>query len=155
MRKFIVFAAGLAFFAGAPALANEPYLPKSPKGFERADANRDGKIALAEITPLAERRLARLDTDGDRQVSAAELEARFQLAMKRRIERIVQLLDGDKNGSISEAELDKIVADMFNAADTDKDGGLTLAETQGFKRGAWRKSYLTQAQPATGTGTGN
>ncbi len=148
MRKIIILTAGLALFAGVPALANEPYLPRSPKSFEKVDANRDGKVALTEITPLAERRLARLDTNGDKSVTAAELEARFQETMKRRIERIMRVMDANRDGAISEAELDKITADMFNTADNDKDGGLTLAEARNFKRGVWRKAYLARELPA-------
>lgn len=148
MKKIIMMTAALAFFAGAPAWASEPYLPRSPKSFQKVDANRDGKVALAEVTPLAERRLARLDTNGDKSVTAAELEARFQESMKRRVERIMRMMDTNKDGAISEAELDKITADMFNAADNDKDGGLTLAEARTFKRGVWRKAYLTRELPA-------
>lgn len=152
MKKIIMLTAGLALFAGAPALANEPYLPRSPKSFEKVDANRDGKVALTEITPLAARRLARLDSNGDKSVTAAELEERFQQALKKRVERIMRVMDANRDGAISEAELDNLMADMFNTADNDKDGGLTLAETRNFKRGAWRKAYLTREQPAAAGG---
>jgi Ca2+-binding EF-hand superfamily protein len=54
----------------------------------------------------------------------------------------MMLLDRDKNGSITEAELDAIVDSMFTAADTDTDGALTLAEMQNFKRAPWRKGLM-------------
>lgn len=152
MKKIIMLTAGLALLAGAPAQANEPYLPRSPKSFEKVDANRDGKVALTEIAPLAERRLARLDSNGDKSVTAAELEERFQQALKKRVERIMRVMDSNRDGAISEAELDNLMADMFNTADNDKDGGLTLAEARNFKRGAWRKAYLTREQPAAASG---
>ena len=50
------------------------------------------------------------------------------------------------------SELDKLVEAMFNGADSDKDGGVTMAELKGFKTGQWRKSYLGQTQPGS---TGN
>lgn len=148
MRKTIVLAAGLAVLATTGALASEPYLPRAQRSFEKVDANRDGKIAIVEFTPLAHRRLAKLDANGDKAVSQAEIETRLQEALKRRIDRMMTLMDADRNGSISEAELDKLVADMFNTADSDKDGGLSMAEVQGFKRGAWRKAFLSQMLPA-------
>lgn len=152
MRKTIVLAAGLALLAVGTAFANEPYLPRTQKGFDKADANHDGKLALAEFTPLAERRLQKMDGNGDKAVTAAEIEARLQEVLKRRLERTMALMDTNKDGSITQRELDKIAADMFNSADTDKDGDLSMAEAHDFKRGVWRKGYVAQPAPSAGTG---
>lgn len=153
MRKSIILATGLALIAGTAALAAEPYLPRSEKSFARADANKDGKLALAEFTPLADRALTRLDGNGDKAVTQVEIETKLQEALHRRVERIMTLMDADRNGTITGQELDKLVADMFNSADDDKDGGLSMAEVRGFKRGLWRKAYLTHVM--TGSSNGN
>jgi hypothetical protein len=42
-------------------------------------------------------------------------------------------MDADKNGSVTAAELDSFVQVLFNEADTDHDGGVTLAEARAFK----------------------
>ncbi len=59
MTKKILYAAlvttGLVA-VGSLAMAAEPYLPKVQKSFDRVDLNKDGKISLAEFTPVAEKR---------------------------------------------------------------------------------------------------
>jgi hypothetical protein len=58
----------------------------------------------------------------------------------------MQALDGNKDGSVTQEELDKFAQAMFNGADADKSGALSLVEAQSFKPGPWRKSYLGIAQ---------
>jgi Ca2+-binding EF-hand superfamily protein len=129
------------------SFANEPYFPRNERGFARVDVNKDGKIALAEFSPIAEKRLSRLDTNGDKAVTAAEIDGRFRELIERRRARIMALMDVDGNGTITTAELDKVTEAMFNGADTDKDGGLTMTELQSFKRAAWRRSFVESLKP--------
>ncbi len=75
-----------------PVLAVEPYLPKSPRTFAFLDGNDDGKIALGEIAPRAEKRLLRYDSDGNGAVSTAELDAVMQKSLERRRTRIMATL---------------------------------------------------------------
>lgn len=151
MKKNIYLVAGLALLAATAAQANEPYFPRSQKTFDRIDANRDGKIEKPEFMPLAVRRLARMDVNGDKAVSTAEIDARLQEGLARRRDRIMAVMDADKDGTITESELDKLVSEMFNGADSDKDGGLSMAELKGFKRGEWRKAYLLRGKPTPGS----
>ncbi len=125
-------------------LANEPYFPRREKTFSRLDINHDGKIARAEFAPVVNRRFDRMDTNADKSITSAELTEAMQKAIERRRARIMTMLDRDKNGTITESELDNIVDFMFIGADTDKDGALTLAEMQGFKRTDWRKRMMGQ-----------
>jgi EF hand len=143
MRTLFIAAGLLAGMAGI-AVANEPYFPRGQRAFDRADADKDGKVALSEFAPLADRRMARMDVNNDKAVSAAEIEARMQESLKKRRDRIMALMDLDKDGKITESELGKTVEAMFNDADADKDGGLTMVEMKNFKRGTWRKAYLQQ-----------
>jgi Ca2+-binding EF-hand superfamily protein len=127
--------------AAGTAWAVEPSLPRSPAVFSRLDTDSNGKITLAEIRPKAESRFLRLDTDGNGEVTAAEIDAFLQKSLAHRRAAIMADLDADRNGSISVAELDKFADAMFNGADTDKDGGVTLQEARNFKFSQWRKKY--------------
>lgn len=143
MKNTHIAAAILVATAGLAA-ANEPYFPRSQRSFDRVDADKDGKIELTEFTPLASRRLARLDANGDKTVTAGEIDAKMQEGLRKRRDRILEIMDADRDGKITEGELDKIVEAMFNGADTDKDGGVSMTELKGFKRADWRKAYLQQ-----------
>jgi Ca2+-binding EF-hand superfamily protein len=136
------FGALALFVIAGPALANEPYLPRNERALQRLDANKDGRISLDEIKPRMEKRLALADGDGDKQITAAEIDSMLQKRLERRRSRIMELLDGNRDGAITQAEFDHVVEDMFDKADVDNNGGVDLAELQGFKRSAWRKSFV-------------
>lgn len=129
-----------AFLVPATALAVEPYLPRHPAAFARLDADKNGRISPDELKPKAERRLLRLDGDGNREVSVAEIDAYLQKRLAERRARLMARLDGDSNGAVTVAELDKYIEAMFNGADADGDGGVTLEEAREFKLAKWRKS---------------
>ncbi len=137
-------------FFGAVALiamavqahATEPYLPRNEKALQRLDADKDGRISLAEIKPRMDKRLALADADGNKIITSAEIDAMLQKRVERRRIRIMELLDGNRDGTITQIEFDRVVEDMFDKADTDNNGGVDLAELQGFKRGPWRKSFV-------------
>lgn len=131
----------------ATAFALEPYLPKNPKAFSRADADANGKITSAELTPRAEKTFASVDADHDGRVTAAEIDADLKRAMERRRDRILASLDTDKDGAISKAELDAGVAKLVTSADADSDGGVSLEEARKYR-------VAKTLKPATG-GTPN
>ncbi len=67
---------------------------------ERFDADRDGKLGFAEIEAMPERmagRIDRLDADGDREVTSAEMDAAAEARFRRR--------DKDGDGVLSGEEL--------------------------------------------------
>lgn len=125
--------------AGA-ALALEPSIPRQPKVFARLDADSSGKITLEEIRPKAEKRLLRYDLDKNGAVSAKEIEEVVNAYMAKRRDRIMARLDADRDGAITSAELDKVVEAMFNGADANDDGGITLQEARDFRVAKWRKA---------------
>lgn len=131
--------------AGA-ALAAEPYLPRIQRAFERVDADRDGKLTAAEFTLAASKRFMRDDANKDGAVSSAEIDAALLAAMQKRRDRMLASLDTDKNGSITQPELDAYVQAMLKAADADSDGSVTLAEARGFRLAKWRKTLQTGGQ---------
>lgn len=144
-------AAILAIAMATPLFANEPYLPRSERGFARIDVDKNGKIALAEFSPIAGKSFTRMDTNGDKAVTIAEIDARFRQLIERRRTRIMALMDINGDGTITTAELDKVAEAMFNGADTDKDGGLTMTELQSFKRVAWRRDFVAALKPQVNT----
>ncbi len=135
---------GVVLASGA-ALAVEPYLPRSARTFAYLDGNNDGKIALDEIAPRAKKRLLRYDADANGAVSAVELDQVMLQAVERRRTRIMTILDADRDGTITEAELDKFTEAMFNEADSDRDGGVSIEEAQNFKGSAWKRARLAAA----------
>lgn len=140
----------LALFAAGStaAWANEPYFPRAEKAFQRMDANKDGKLTPDEMKPIADKRLVVADTNGDKAVTIAEFDALLAKRLERRRARMFQLLDADKDGKITEAELNAVVDNMMASADTDKDGAVTMAEAQAFKRSKWRKALVETAPSA-------
>jgi Ca2+-binding EF-hand superfamily protein len=143
MTRFALALALLAGVAIAPAMAMEPYLPRTAKSFGKADGDANGKVTAAEIAPLAEKRFARLDADRNGAVSAAEIDAALMRALERRRDRVLAKLDADKDGIVSRAELERSVEALVAAADGDGDGGVTLEEALNYRVAKLRK-------PATG-----
>jgi Ca2+-binding EF-hand superfamily protein len=146
---FCLSAAALAGTAAPQAFANEPYFPRGEKAFQRLDANKDGRISTAEFAPVMDKRVATMDANGDKVLTAAEIDAALIKRVERRRVRIMQLLDANKDGSITEAELDGVVEDMFDKADADHNGGVDMVELRSFKRAKWRKALIDGQQPAT------
>lgn len=145
MKRTGFFGAIALFIIAGQAWANEPYLPRNEKALIKLDANKDGRISLDEIKPRMEKRLAIADVDGNRAITAAEIDSMLQKRLERRRIRIMELLDGNRDGTITQLEFDRVVEDMFDKADADNNGGVDLAELQGFKRGVWRKGFVGSA----------
>jgi Ca2+-binding EF-hand superfamily protein len=114
--------------AGQHAFANEPFLPRSERSFARLDADSDGKMTVNEWKPKAEKRFLRLDDDHDGTVTTAEIDAWLKRGIDRRKERMLSRLDQNKDGNVTREEVDAYIDALFNGADSDKDGGVTLAE---------------------------
>ncbi len=137
----------LAFAVGSLlsplARANEPGIPRSEHLFGRLDNNSDGRLAIDEIRPGAERRFMRLDSDG--RVTTAEIDAWLAKIEERRRQRILDHMDLDKDGAVTKAELDAYLEKLFATVDSDHDGGVTLAEAQAYHAAKARRTSLKDA----------
>jgi Ca2+-binding EF-hand superfamily protein len=114
--------------AGHLAFANEPFLPRSERSFASLDADKDGKMTVNEWKPKAEKRFLRLDDDHDGTVTTIEIDAWLKRGIDRRKERLLSRLDQNKDGNVTRDEVDAYIDALFNGADGDKDGSLTLVE---------------------------
>lgn len=121
-------AALLLVATASVTFANEPFLPRTERAFGRLDADSDGKMTVNEWKPKAEKRFLRLDDDGNGTVTTAEIDSWLKQRSDKRKARMLERLDGNKDGGVTRDEVDAYIDALFNGADGDKDGGLTLAE---------------------------
>lgn len=134
MNAKTIVLAGLALAAlTAAGIANEPNLPRGQKMFARYDADSNGKISLDEIKPKLAKRFLTIDDNADGNVTSAEIDSWLKAKIEKRKARMLGRLDIDKNGVVSRVELDRFVEAMFNDADSNDDGGVSLEEVRSFK----------------------
>lgn len=86
-------------------------------GMHGADVNQDGTVTRAELTAQLDQHFAKLDTNGDGQVTKDEREAQH----KARADERFKALDADGNGQVSRAEFD--AAHEKRAAERGAQGG--------------------------------
>ncbi|MBO9545668.1 EF-hand domain-containing protein [Caulobacter sp.] len=128
--RTLIAAAVLA--VAAPALAQNAAPSATPQGmtlqqfqasngdklFARLDANKDGKISPDEFTAFRKEN--------------PEVDAKATKAGKRG-QRVFNRFDKDKDGFLSRAEADDVLAWRYKRMDTNNDGILTLEELQAKK----------------------
>lgn len=108
---------------------------RKARRFARMDANGDGMVSLDELKTgalrRAERRFTRLDANADGGISLEELQAgkgrRGHWGGKRHGK-------GGKRGPMTLQDLDDRMMRMFERADANKDGVITLDEAEGMRR---------------------
>lgn len=124
----LIVGSGLAL-AGT-ALAG-PDCGKAGKGgaerFERLDANKDGKVTLAELTQSKESWLGKVDTNKDGVATAAEVEQSHAALRAEHIARMFEKRDTNKDGRLTRAE-SQMPERWFARSDANNDGALTAAE---------------------------
>jgi len=115
-----VFASVLLALAAGPALAQP-----SP-----GDANGDGKLALTEFLTLQRQRMLANDANQDGKLAKAEMvaAAKAQGRSGLQIDIFWGMIDGDHDGFLTAAEVDKLSARSFARLDKNKDGTLDAAE---------------------------
>ncbi|MFN0190495.1 MAG: EF-hand domain-containing protein [Aestuariivirga sp.] len=149
MRKALKLGA-LAVLAAAAgtmaAEANEPFVPRGERLFALFDTDKNGSMSKPEFLLRAEKRFLRADANSDGAVTAAEIDAQLAKAIERRRARMMANMDRDKDGSVTREELDKYVEAMFDGADANGDGGVSMDEARGFRLAKWRKSL--ESKPA-------
>jgi hypothetical protein len=161
MKRSLAFGfLGVALAATAlPALAQRGPGPIQAQIFERADANRDGRLVEPEAMDFLAARFAEADTDRDgaltqeevgtfirtqiaanRPGSAAGREGRqprpeMQRRMAERQARFFRMVDADRDGRVTMDELRPVAAALFRAADANGDQALEASELRGHRGG--------------------
>lgn len=107
-------------------------------GFEELDANGDGVVTTEELEAIGAARFAELDTNGDGSVSPEEMQAMMQERANKRmskgIERMMERLDANEDGVLSEDELpQRDPAKMIEHLDEDGDGAISAEEFEAAK----------------------
>jgi len=110
-------------------------LPGAGRTLDRADTDRNGSLSEAEVLAASERLFKRLDRNGDGFVVAhgkmpkAGKKVRHKGSdQAQRGERMIQRLDVDGDGKVSQAEMLQRAAETFQRFDADGDGKVTKAE---------------------------
>jgi Ca2+-binding EF-hand superfamily protein len=127
--------AAAILFAGVSctAFAAGPGFPRTEKSFNQFDADKDGKLSVAEVEPRSEKYLFRLDQNADGSLTKEEIDAWLQKGVERRRDLMLADYDADHDGAISRPELSAFVSAQFSKADKDGDGSISLEESRAYR----------------------
>ena len=121
--------------------AGGPYmLPGAGKMFDRADTDKNGTLSETEVLASAEKIFARRDTNKDGALDTADArpgKGHHGKGGEQRAARMMDRLDTDKDGKLSQDEMLARAARTFERLDTDKNGEVTKAEVD-VRREAFR-----------------
>lgn len=138
---FVASIVAAALGLGSAAHADD----KSRRGaamFEELDTDSNGEISQAELQARGAARFAEADGNGDGFLSAEEIAAAGQSNAARRAERMIEHLDANDDGQLSQDELRgrRDPGEMFARLDEDESGGISAEEFQKMRkgRGGWR-----------------
>ncbi len=122
-----MLACGLSLFVLPLVLAGG-----ADKKLDKMDTNGDGQVSRAEHTAGAQRMFAELDTNRDGVVTATEMEAkadkknRGEMAASEKI----KMIDQNADGRLTAAEHAAGSEEMFAKMDTNQDGSLSANELE-------------------------
>jgi len=130
------------FLAGAASALAQSAHAENPRGqhgerLQALDTNGDGDISRAEVDAARQARFAEADANGDGAISEAEftaaMEARASERRDRRQASAFTRADANGDGVISMDETGGRIDAMFERVDADGDGIITAAEREAAK----------------------
>ena len=144
LKKTLTLLALSAVLAGsvstlAQAEGMEGPGPKPMLNFEAVDADKDGKITIAEFDAFRAAEFSKADTNGDGQVSAEELAAKHLADITARAAdmaaRMIARMDDNADGQLSAEEMaqGRRAPTMFERADSDGDGAISKDEANAMQ----------------------
>jgi len=105
------------------------------------DSDGDGELTRAELTAEVEKTMARLDADRNGSIAVAEKQGPRGgggTAMSGFVGQHWEEVDADGNGLVTRAEVEAVAKRMFERADSDRDGKLSRAEIAAMTAGRER-----------------
>ena len=96
---------GSVSFSELSAVAKESIARQLQKRFQQLDLNHDGRCTRAEVNLMSAARFARFDLNRDGAFTAAELARAMQPQVVERLADLRMMLDRDRDGRFSVAEL--------------------------------------------------
>ncbi len=128
----LIVAMGLAGLAQAHDNSGDRKGYKADRAeiFKTLDADGNGEVTLEELSAGSTARFNDIDTNGDGLLSAEEIAAGQQNRAERRATRMIERLDADEDGQLSQAEIEarRDPAKMFAKLDADESGGVSEDE---------------------------
>lgn len=115
---------------------------------KKYDKDGDGKVSRDEAPEQWKRNFDAADTDDDGKISSAEVDAVLKLMGAQTGANVVKLYDNDHDGFVAREEAPPAWQPNFDAADTDKDGKISVAETDAVLK---KLQELAGAAPPEGT----
>lgn len=114
--------------------------------FEELDTDGNGELTKAELDARRTERFARMDANGDGAVTRDEIEAHIASHAGANAERMMQRFDKDEDGKLTEAEMQprkQRGERMFSRLDADGNGSLNKSEFESAKTKMkrWRKRH--------------
>ncbi len=94
---------------------------------QKADANKDGKVTLAEAVAAGQARFDHKDANKDGAITKDEAKGRG--------ERLFERADANKDDKVTRAESEALVREGFTRFDKNKDGVLSQDELPAGRRG--------------------
>jgi EF-hand domain pair/EF hand len=134
----VTFFMALVAVAGTAQAAN-PNAAAMLGRMEGADTNRDGVITRNEVLAFRANNFTRLDRDSNGVLTRSDIPAfvsRLNPALD--FNSMIQQFDSNKDGKVSRDEFVTGPTLVFDAADANKDGQLTIAERKAAMAAAKR-----------------
>lgn len=128
-----IICCAVALTAGASMAEAKP--GKERMSFEKLDTNGDGQISRAEMEARHSDRIAAADANGDGALSLEELQARAGERAKKHAEKMMERRDANGDGVLSGEELaaGPRAEKRFDRVDTNGDGSISQAEFDAAK----------------------
>ena len=99
---------------------------------EMLDANKDGDVTLEEFTKIANERFASADADKDGKLTVAEVAGEIEkMRAERMAKRLISRADANDDGVLTAEEAANTQKKMFAMLDKNDDGKITKTERPG------------------------